>query len=445
VPVRVEYVTACDGVRIAYAKRGRGRSVLWMPPLPARHLELEWEQPREGRWLEWLAGRYTLVQYDPRGLGLSDRAATTFTLDAFERDVHAVVERVAPDGVVLCAKVNAGPLAIAYAARHPERVSHLILWCATTRMADGIGPHLDALLALAERDWELFTLTAGHLVRGWSAGESADQGAALLRASMSPEVVPALVRDAFRIDVTDWLPLVRSPTLVMQRRGVTWVPMERAVELARSIPGARLVVLEGDSMAPWSGDMSAVAEAFDDFLGPAAPAEPVHPPTAMPSDVFRCEGEYWTLAFAGRVCRLRDAEGLHHIAYLLERPGEPVPASDLLDGRATSTSRRRRNGLRPVPEEVDRFNDASRAVAVRTEMEFIENHLTAAVELGGRDPGVAPAAERARLTVTKRVKGVLQRIDRQHPALAEHLARSIRTGVVCAYLPAPGECMRWSL
>src|SRR4029453_3736707 len=139
-----------------------------------------------------------------------------------------------------------------YAARHPERVSHLILWCATTRMADGIRPHLDALLALAERDWDVFTLTAGPLVRGWSAGESADQGAALLRASMSPEVVPALVRDAFRIDVTDWLPLVRSPTLVIQGRGVPWVPMERAVDVARGLPGARLVVLEGDSMAPCS-------------------------------------------------------------------------------------------------------------------------------------------------------------------------------------------------
>src|SRR5262245_1288040 len=192
---RVEYVSTSDGVRIAHAKRGRGRSFLWMPPLPARHVELEWEQPTEGRWLEWLAGRYTLVQYDPRGLGLSDRTATEFTLEAFERDVDAVVERVAPRGVVLCAKVNSGPLAIAYAARHPERVSHLMLWCATTRVAEGIGPHLAGLIALAERDWELFLLTAGHLARGWSSGDAAMHGTALLRAAMSREVMPALLRD----------------------------------------------------------------------------------------------------------------------------------------------------------------------------------------------------------------------------------------------------------
>jgi hypothetical protein len=69
----VEYVTTSDGVRIAYAKRGRGPAVVWMPPLPARHVELEWEQPGDRRWLEGLAGRYTLVQYDPRGLS-PDRA-----------------------------------------------------------------------------------------------------------------------------------------------------------------------------------------------------------------------------------------------------------------------------------------------------------------------------------------------------------------------------------
>src|SRR5262249_11906745 len=154
VPGRVEYVTTSDGVRIAYANRGRGRTVVWMPPLPARHLELEWSQSGDRRWLEWLANRYSLVQYDPRGLGLSERAVTTYDLDAFERDLDAVVKRVATDAVILFAKVNSGPLAIAYAAHHPDRVSHLILYCATPRVVEGIGPHLDALVALAQQDWE---------------------------------------------------------------------------------------------------------------------------------------------------------------------------------------------------------------------------------------------------------------------------------------------------
>jgi pimeloyl-ACP methyl ester carboxylesterase len=187
VHARVEYVKASDGVRIAYAMRGRGPAVIWMPPLPARHVELEWEQQGDRRWLEWLASRYTLVQYDPRGLGLSDRTVTSFSLDAFERDLHPVVERVARDGVILFAKVNAGALAISYAARHPELVSQLVLWCATPRFGEGIGSHLDGLVALAERDWDLFVQASAHLVRGWSAGEPAEQLATLMRAALSPE------------------------------------------------------------------------------------------------------------------------------------------------------------------------------------------------------------------------------------------------------------------
>src|SRR4029450_9510442 len=183
-PTRVEYVTTSDGVRIAYARRGRGQVVVWMPPIPARHIELEWKQPDDRRWLEWLASRYTLVQYDPRGMGLSDRNVGSFSLEAFERDLDAVVGRVATGAVSLFAKVNSGAMAVAYAAHHPERVSQLVLWCATPRVAEGVGSHLDALIALAERDWDLFVQTAAHLVRGWTNGESAQQGAGLLRAAV---------------------------------------------------------------------------------------------------------------------------------------------------------------------------------------------------------------------------------------------------------------------
>jgi len=427
----VEYVTTSDGVRIAYAKHGSGPSVVWMPPLPARHLELEWEQPGDRRWLEWLASRYTLIQYDPRGLGLSDRAATSFTLDAFERDLHAVIERAASGGAILVAKVNSGALAISYAAHHPELVSHLVLWCATPRFAEGIGSHLDGLVALAERDWDLFVQAAAHLVRGWSAGESADQLAALLRASMSREVVPALVRDALPIDVTDRLRLVRSPTLVLHRRGITWVPVERAVELASSIPGARLILLEGASMALWSGGMSDVIHAFEDFLGTTASEEHAR---ELPSEAFRYEGDYWMLAFGGRMCRLRDAKGLHHIAHLLGRPGEYIAASELLAALE-----------RGVAPQVAVGTNGPTAPSVGDAGPIIEVPLASAVAPWGRDRRAAAVTERARLTVTKRIKGVLERINHRHPALGEHLTRTIRTGLLCAYLPEPDEPTHWQL
>lgn len=475
VVARVEYTMTSDGVRIAYARRGRGPVVVWMPPLPARHLELEWKQPDDRRWLEWLAGRYTLVQYDPRGLGLSDRTIGSYALDALERDLDAVIGRVASGPVVLFGKVNSGALAIAYAARHPERVSHLILWCATPRMAEGIGPHLEALVALAERDWELFVQAAAHLVRGWSATESASQTVTLIRAAISPEAVQPLLRDLLPIDVTAEMAAVRVPTLVLHRRGITWVPLDRAIDLAAGIPGARLVVLEGDSMALWSGDPSDLIHTIDEFLRPGVQEEPARSVAPVPSEAFRYEGEYWTLAYSGRVCRLRDAKGLHHIAQLLRRPGEHVTAIDLLgaldgravseppgarggptvasvgdagpllDARARTAYRRRLDDLRMVLEEAERLNDPGRASAARAEMEFIEDQLAAAIGLWGRDRRAASTAERARLTVTKRIKGVLERISFRHPPLGDYLGRTIKTGLLCAYVPESDRPTRWWL
>jgi pimeloyl-ACP methyl ester carboxylesterase len=426
-----------------------------MPPLPARHIELEWAAPDEGRWLELLARGRTLVQYDPRGLGLSDRAAIEYSLAALERDLDAVVERTAPDGVALFAAVNSGALALAYAAHHPERVSHLILWCCTPRGMEGIGQHLDALLGLVDRDWELATETAAHLLRGWSSGEAARRFAIMLRACASPEATRALARVASEIDVSGLLAAVRAPTLVLHRRGLSWIPIERAVELASGIPGAQLVTLEGDSMAPWAGDTAAIVRAVDEFLGVPPADEPV--PSA--ANVFRREGEYWTLAFDGRLARLRDGKGLHHIAYLLARPGESVPAVELLgsapealgdagpvlDAEAKQAYRQRLTALRAELGDAETANDIGRAAAVREEIERLAEQLSAAVGLGGRDRRIGATAERARLTVTKRIKDALARIDRAESSLGAYLGRTIRTGLLCMYAPDAGDPVRWSL
>jgi pimeloyl-ACP methyl ester carboxylesterase len=453
------YVTTADGIRIAWATRGRGRPVVSMPPIPFRHIELEWEAPDDRRWLERLAARHMLVQYDPRGLGLSERGITDYSLDALLLDVDAVVSCLAPEPVALFAAVNAGPLAIAYAARHPEGVSHLVLWCSSPRAGEGLGALLDALIGLVGHDWELATETAAHVLRGWSAGDSARKLATLLRAAAAPETVHALYRVVPSIDVSDLLPEVRCPTLVLHRREVTWLPVERATELASRIPGARLVVLEGNSMAPWAGDIDAVARTVDEFLGAPAADEPA----PAGGETFRREGEYWTLAFAGRLCRVRDAKGLHHIAHLLGRPGAQVPATELvatldgagapaaptgdagpaLDARAKAAYRRRLDDLRAELAEAEEWNDEGRAGAARAEIEAITGQLAAAVGLGGRDRPTGAAGERARVTVTKRIKDAIDRVRRVHPALGDHLARSVRTGVLCTY--GPDAPVRWSL
>jgi hypothetical protein len=113
--------------------------------------------------------------------------------------------------------------------------------------------------------------------------------------------------------------------------------------------------------------------------------------------VFRKEGEYWTIAYAGTVCRLRDAKGIGYLAQLLCHPGEK---------------------------------------------------LAAAVVFGAVDPdpsAPAPDAERARLAVTQRIKAALRKIEEHHPMLAGHLTASIKTGYSCGYLPRPGQQIDWQL
>jgi pimeloyl-ACP methyl ester carboxylesterase len=415
---------------------------------------------------------------------MSDRGATDYSLETIERDIDAVVNvvtggespRTAGERVALVAAVTAGTSAIAYTARHPERVSHLVLWCSSARTLEGIGPQLETLLDLVERDWDLVTETAAHVLRGWSASETAHRLAGLLRAAASPGAVRSLARFARATDVTDLLPRIQAETLVLHRRGVTWLPVDRAYALASSIPDARLVLLEGASMAPWAGDMAAVTRVIDEFLGAETRGEAV---VDSVGNAFRREGEYWTLFFDGRFCRLHDAKGLHHIAYLLQNAGEHVPAVELLtalepgplpgaeraslaqteqtgrsdlgdagpvlDAAARRTYRRRIAALREEHAEAERFADVARASAVRRELALIEHELASATGLGGRERRACSTAERARLTVTKRIKDVLARIRSHHPALGDHLDRTIRTGLLCAYLPDRDRSVSWAL
>jgi class 3 adenylate cyclase len=191
-----------------------------------------------------------------------------FSLDAHVLDLEAVVDRLSLDNFALLAGVHAGPVAITYASRHPERVSHLVLYCSFARASEFFrsSPEVQALQALHDKDWDVFTDTVGHVVFGWSAAEQARRHAELMRQGMTPEAFRAAFSAADQFDVAPLLPQVRSPTLVLHRRQVPYPDVSNARDLAASIPDARLTVLEGTTVAPWVGDMEAAASAVDEFL-----------------------------------------------------------------------------------------------------------------------------------------------------------------------------------
>ncbi len=263
---RIQYVETKDGVSIAYCTLGEGMPFVYMP-FPISHLQLDWEIPEFRSWYERLANNRQLVRYDGRGRGLSDRKVIEFSVDAGVRDLEAVLGRLSLERIALFASATSGPVGITYAARHPERVSHLILFNSAARTEDFTGgPQAEALLQLASANWEMFTETFAHVALGWSAGEPARRYAAIMRESVTQEFVQSFLA-APEFDVTELLTQVRSPTLVLHGRESPVPSADAARRLASSIPNARLTLLEGGSGSPALGDTEAVHSAINEFLG----------------------------------------------------------------------------------------------------------------------------------------------------------------------------------
>ncbi|MDP2948297.1 MAG: adenylate/guanylate cyclase domain-containing protein [Chloroflexota bacterium] len=264
---RIQYAKTADGVSIAFWTLGEGMPVVHLPLLVS-HIQLEWQIAECRRWYERLAEKRKLVRYDFRGGGLSERSVTDFSVDALVLDVEAVVDRLGLEKFALLGLLASGPAAIAYAARHPERVSHLLLWCTYAAASDwSRSPQVQAVRALMDKDWAFYTEAMAASLLGWSAGEPARRYAALVRDSVRPEFLQAVAIPAInKFDVTPFLPHVKVPTLVLHRRQYG-LDVDVARGLASRIPDARLALLEGASGAPYLGDTEAVLSAIDEFLG----------------------------------------------------------------------------------------------------------------------------------------------------------------------------------
>ena len=264
---RIQYAQTEDGVSIAYWTMGEGMPFVHMS-FPYSHVQLAWQIPEYRIWYERLAEKRKLVQYDARGTGLSDRDVADFSLDAQVADLEAVVDRLGLARFAIFGPFLFGPVAIAYAARHPERVSQLLLWCSWARATDAYqSPQAQSIVALRDKDWTTYTESMAHILMGWSAGEHARRYAAMTRESVTQETAQAFTRATSQFDVTALLPELKAPTLVLQRRQLAFPEVHIARGLASRIPDARLALLEGDSIMPGLEDTEAVLQAIDEFLG----------------------------------------------------------------------------------------------------------------------------------------------------------------------------------
>ncbi len=248
----IHFCTTVDGTRLVYATVGSGpplvRAAHWIT-----HLDYDWQSPVWRHWLVGLARGRTLVRYDERGNGLSDHDVRDLSLEAMVQDLETVVDDLGLEQFPLLGLSQGGAVAITYAARHPGRVSHLILFGAY-----GQGR---ARRAKTEEERREATLQVEMVRVGWGREDAAfrrffasrfipdaepelwESFAELLRRTTSAENAARLIETWANLDVMDVAKEIRVPTLVLHARDDVSIPWEQGRALAAAIPGARLVPL----------------------------------------------------------------------------------------------------------------------------------------------------------------------------------------------------------
>lgn len=249
----IHFCRTVDGVQLAYARMGQGAPLVKAGAF-LTHLEKELESPIWRHFWRDLARDYTLIRYDARGNGLSDWEVEELSFDAFVRDLETVIDAVGLDRFALLGISQGCAVSIAYAVRHPERVTRLVLYGgfaqgATKRARSAAErEQLAAVLTLVRLGWgqenpafrQIFT--SQFVPEGTK--EQIDWWNEMQRVSASPENAARFIAAVGDIDVTDLLAKVTVPTLVLHARDEARVPFDAGRRMAAGIPGARLVPLQ---------------------------------------------------------------------------------------------------------------------------------------------------------------------------------------------------------
>jgi pimeloyl-ACP methyl ester carboxylesterase/DNA-binding SARP family transcriptional activator len=246
----VRFCTAPDGVRLAYATHGRGPPLVKAPNWLG-HIEYDWKSPLWRHLARELGDEHTMVRFDQRGSGLSDWRVEDISFPAFVSDLETVVDAAGLDRFALLGISQGCAISIAYAALHPERVSHLILYGGYA-VGWERGPRRDgyqAMMGMMEYGWgannPTFRQVFTTLFIPEATGEQVGWFNELQQVSASAETAARILKALGPVDVRPQLARVTTPTLVLHTSKDAVVPFEEGRAVAAGIPGARFVALEG--------------------------------------------------------------------------------------------------------------------------------------------------------------------------------------------------------
>jgi len=366
---QIQYAKTKDGVNIAYCVQGAGPPLLLLPIMMG---DIAGETALDDmmRWYERIGRTHTLIRYDPRGSGSSDRDALLDSLEAWFHDVDAIADAVPFDRFDILAQNVSSPAALVYAARRPDRVNRLILWDGYARGIDHeprVG--IVATRALIEKDWRTYTNAWAQTHFGWSNAEQGQAWAKFYQRATGPENVLAHLQFVTEVDLTDVLPQVRAKTLVVDHRVPRINRPEAARFIATTLADARLVVRDGAHVPPWAerGGVEGAAALIDEFTGvvPSVTSVPEHAGTAIIlfADIVASTALTEKIGDAAFREKARELdEALRKI--IRDTDGTPVEGKLLGDG-VLSVFSSAKNAI----DAALRFEEASESVGLRLHLE----------------------------------------------------------------------------
>jgi pimeloyl-ACP methyl ester carboxylesterase/DNA-binding CsgD family transcriptional regulator len=293
VPLRpdIRFCTAPDGVKLAVGSCGSGpplvRAATWLT-----HVEHDAASPLTRHWCEELSRSHHYIAYDGRGCGLSDRGPRDVSAEAWLSDLETVVDAMGLARFPLLGMSMGAPIAVAYAAKHPERVTRLLLfggfhraYFSSTNPDPRIREEADVLLKSARLGWGTGSPALRQVFAAKIMGEATEAQRQAFderqRVTSSPEMAERYLRAMFALDVKDIAPRVTCPALVFHCRGDQLILFDQGRKLATLIPGARFVPVESKNHLPFANEPAwhtFVSEARPflaaDGGGAAAPAKP---------------------------------------------------------------------------------------------------------------------------------------------------------------------------
>ncbi len=310
---RTQFATTVDGLAIAYAVHGSGPYLVAVPSPPDNHIELEWADTARRSAIAHLGAFRSVVRFDGRGTGASDREADDFSLDARLRDMEAVLGQLGNPPVALLTGGHGSQLAVAYAAAHPELVTHFIVVNPFTRGSEFLdAPRLEMWRQMLQTDYAMFTGALGAEMFGWGR-EEGRHFSEFFRNCVTADTAIRIYNAMNDVDLTEMLPSVAAPALVIRSQDSGFARPAVVRAFAASLPNARLQTVSGRAVEGTSGE---TARLVMEFLGEVwVPPEPEAEPSPAPNSHESLQPGLRTLLFTdleghtGMMSQLGDERG----------------------------------------------------------------------------------------------------------------------------------------